>query len=200
MAVGLNATLVDALIYAMSKYCALNSALNSDKGYSVGQKYIGYIEHTKQVLQATNGAEAAALERLELIGRAADDLLSIKGSRAYVSAMNAPVVDRLLQPVQGSFLSFVEENKPLAKGKATSKIIAGHSTHISASEALALSSVWLAGPTIALKVQGLAHTLSATSLSEVALRRTCTESIRRKSTLKTALTKKKQSALLAPSA
>ena len=122
MAVGLNATLVDALIYAMSKYCALNSALNSNKGYSVGQKYIGYIEHTKQVLQATNGAEAAALERLELIGRAADDLLSIKGIRAYVSAMNAPVVDRLLQPVQGSFLSFVEENKTLAKGKATSKI------------------------------------------------------------------------------
>ena len=36
--------------------------------------------------------------------------------------MNAPVVDRLLQPVQGSFLSFVEENKTLAKGKATSKI------------------------------------------------------------------------------
>jgi len=122
MAVGLNASLVDAPIYAMSKYNALNSALNSNKGYSVGQKYIGYIEHTKQVLQATNGAEAAALERLELIGRAADDLLSIKGIRAYVSAMNAPVVDRLLQPVQGSFLSFVEENKTLAKGKATSKI------------------------------------------------------------------------------
>ena len=122
MAVGLNATLVDALIYAMSKYCALNSALNSNKGYSVGQKYIGYIEHTKQVLQATNGAEAAALERLELIGRAADDLLSIKGIQAYVSAMNAPVVDRLLQSVQGSFLSFIEENKTLAKGKATSKI------------------------------------------------------------------------------
>ena len=118
----MNATLVDALIYAMSKYCALNSALNSNKGDSVGQKNIGYIEHTKQVLQATNGAEAAALERLELIGRAADDLLSIKGIRAYVSAMNAPVVDRLLQPVQGSFLSFVEENKTLAKGKATSKI------------------------------------------------------------------------------
>ena len=31
MAVGLNATLVDALIYAMSKYCALNSALNSEE-------------------------------------------------------------------------------------------------------------------------------------------------------------------------
>ena len=122
MAVGLNASLVDAPIYAMSKYSALNSALNSNKGYSVGQKYIGYIEHTKQVLQATNGAEAAALERVELIGRAADDILSIKGSRSYVSAMNAPVVDRLLQPVQGSFLSFVEENKTLAKGKATSKI------------------------------------------------------------------------------
>ena len=65
-----------------------------------------------------------------------------------------------------------------------------HSTH-GASAALALSSVWLAGPTLALKVQGACHTLSATSLSEVALRRTCTESIRKKSTLKTALTKKK---------
>ena len=36
--------------------------------------------------------------------------------------MNAPVVDCLLQPVQGSFLSFIEENKTLAKGKAPSKI------------------------------------------------------------------------------
>ena len=61
-----------------------------------------------------------------------------------------------------------------------------HSTH-SASAALALSSVWLAGPTIALKVQG-------------ACPHFCTESIRRKSTLKTALTKKKLSAHLAPSA
>ena len=56
------------------------------------------------------------------------------------------------------------------------------------------------GPQLHLKCRGLAHTLSATSLSEVALRRTCTESIRRKSTLKTALTKKKLSAHLAPSA
>ena len=56
MAVGWNASPVDALIYVMSKYCALNSALNSDKGYSVGQKYIGYIQHTKQVLPATDGA------------------------------------------------------------------------------------------------------------------------------------------------
>ena len=68
--------------------------------------------------------------------------------------------------------------------------VVAHSTH-SASAALALSSVWLAGPTLALKVQGACHTLSATSLSEVALRRTCTESIRKKSTLKTALTTKK---------
>ena len=66
MAVGLNATLVDALIYAMSKYCAPNS----DKGYSVGQMYVDYIEHTKLMLQAADGAEAAALKRLELIGRA----------------------------------------------------------------------------------------------------------------------------------
>ena len=56
---------------------------------------------------------------------------------------------------------------------------------------LHLAQFGLAGPTLALKVQGACHTLSATSLSEVALRRTCTESIRKKSTLKTALTKKK---------
>ena len=36
--------------------------------------------------------------------------------------MNAPVVDCLLQPVQGSFLSFIKENKTLAKEKAPSKI------------------------------------------------------------------------------
>jgi hypothetical protein len=117
MAVGWNASPVGALIYAMSKYCALNS----DKCYSIGQKYVSYVEHTKQVLQAAAGAEAAALKRLDLIGRA-EDLLSIKGSRAYVSAMNAPVVDRLLQPVEGSFLRFIKENKTLAKGKAPSKI------------------------------------------------------------------------------
>ena len=52
------------------------------------------------------------------------------------------------------------------------------------------------GPQLHLKCRGLAHTLSATSLSEVALRRTCTESIRKKSTLKTALTKKKTKFLL----
>ena len=65
---------------------------------------------------------------------------------------------------------------------------------------LHLAQFGLAGPTLALKVQGACHTLSATSLSEVALRRTCTESIRKKSTLKTALTKKKLSLHLAPSA
>ena len=43
MAVGWNASPVGALIYAMSKYCALHS----DKGYSVGQKYVDYVEHTK---------------------------------------------------------------------------------------------------------------------------------------------------------
>ena len=78
---------------------------------------------------------------------------------------------------------------------ALSPALWSHSTH-SASAALALSSVWLA--ILALKVQGACHTLSATSLSEVA--RTCTDSIRRKSSLKTALTKKKLSAHLAPSA
>jgi len=118
MAVGWNASPAGALIYAMSKYCALHS----DTGYSVGQKYVGYVEHTKTRLLGADGAEAAALvNSLELIG-GADDLLSIKGSRAYVSAMNAPVVDRLLQPVEGSFLWFIEENKTLAKRKAPSRI------------------------------------------------------------------------------
>jgi hypothetical protein len=108
MAVGWNASPAHALIYAMSKYCALYS----DRGYRVGQKYVGYVEYTKARLRA-DGAEAAArLDSLELIGRA-DDLLSIKGSRAYVSAINAPVVDRLLQPVEGSFLRCIEENKTL---------------------------------------------------------------------------------------
>ena len=117
MAVGWNASPAHALIYAMSKYCALYS----DRGYRVGQKYVGYVEHTKLMLQSADGAEFEALKRLELIGRA-DDLLSIKGSRAYVSAINAPVIDRLLQPVEGSFLRYLEENKALAKGKDQSKI------------------------------------------------------------------------------
>ena len=126
MAVGWNASPAGALIYAMSKYCALHL-------YSVGQKYVGYVEHTKLMLQSADGAEFEALKRLELIGRA-DDLLSIKGSRAYVSAINAPVVDRLLQPVEGSFLRFIEENKTVAKGKISKiadQIIAGaHSPEI----------------------------------------------------------------------
>ena len=84
---------------------------------------MGYVEYTKARLLGADGAEAAALlDSLELIGRADDLLSSIKGSRAYVSAINAPVVDRLLQPVEGSFLKFIEENKTLAKGKAPSKI------------------------------------------------------------------------------
>merc|ERR1712070_1136518 len=43
MAVGWNASPAHALIYAMSKYCAMHS----DKGYRVGQKYVGYVEYTK---------------------------------------------------------------------------------------------------------------------------------------------------------
>ena len=116
----------------MSKYCATHS----NKGYSVGQKYVGYVEYTKERVRllGADGAEAAArLDSLELIGRT-DDLLSIKGSRAYVSAINAPVVDRLLQPVEGSFLRFIEENKTVAKGKISKiadQIIAGaHSPEI----------------------------------------------------------------------
>ena len=57
----------------------------------------------------------------------------------------------------------------------------------SASASLALSSVWLAGPQWHLKCRGLAHTFSATSLSVSVHWRTGTESIRRGSTLKTAL-------------
>ena len=112
MAVGWNASPVGALIYVMSKYCALNS----DKGYSVGQKYVGYVEHTKLMLQSADGAEFEALKRLKLIGQA-DDLLSIKGCRAYVSAMNAQVVDRLLQQVEGSFLTSIEKTRPWPQGR-----------------------------------------------------------------------------------
>jgi hypothetical protein len=43
---------------------------------------VGYVEHAKLMLQAADGVEVAALKCLELIGRA-DDLLSIKGNRAY---------------------------------------------------------------------------------------------------------------------
>ena len=43
-------------------------------------------------------------------------------------------------------------------------------------EHLHLAQFGLAGPTLALKVEGACHTLSATQLSEVALRHTCTES------------------------
>jgi len=57
MAVGWNAAPAHALIYAMSKYCALYS----DRGYRVGQKYVGYVEHTKLMLQSADGAEFEAL-------------------------------------------------------------------------------------------------------------------------------------------
>ena len=78
-------------------------------------------------------------------------------------------------------------------GRRTFRIVRVHQpiVHTVEVEHLHLAQFGLAGPTLALKVQGACHTLSATSLSEVALRRTCTESIRKKSTLKTALTKKK---------
>ena len=121
LAVGWNASPVGASICAMSKYCALNS----DKGSALARSTWATSSTPskwkcfKQRMERK--PEAAALKRLELIGRA-DDLLFIKGSRAYASAMNAPEVDRLLQAVQGSFLRFIEENKTLAKGKAPSKI------------------------------------------------------------------------------
>ena len=57
MAVGWSTSPAHALIYAMSKYCATHS----NKGYSVGQKYVGYVEHTKLMLQSADGAEFEAL-------------------------------------------------------------------------------------------------------------------------------------------
>ena len=58
-----------------------------------------------------------------------------------------------------------------SEGRTTSPIV--HTVEV---EHLHLAQFGLAGPTLALKVEGACHTLSATQLSEVALRHTCTES------------------------
>jgi hypothetical protein len=43
-----------------------------------------------------------------------EDLLSIKGSRSYVTMLNAPIVDRIMQDGPGSFYRFLKENEELA--------------------------------------------------------------------------------------
>lgn len=86
-------------MYAMAKYCALAS----DKGYSIGQAAVGYMELTN------DGQEV-----FELLGYL-EDLHSIKGSRNYVRCLNAPIIHRLLQKVPGSLYSFLKEEKELAQ-------------------------------------------------------------------------------------
>ena len=51
-----------------------------------------------------------------------EDLLSIKGSRTYVTSINAPIVDRILQDVPGSFYSFLRETEEISAGKDGGKI------------------------------------------------------------------------------
>jgi hypothetical protein len=111
MAVGWHSSPCGAVIYCTTKY----GALNSDKGYAVGQKYVGYQSWCKE-----RDLEGDA-ECLELLGHM-EDLLSIKGSRAYVTSINAPIVDRILQAVPGSFYTFLKETEEVSGGKDGGKI------------------------------------------------------------------------------
>jgi hypothetical protein len=111
MAVGWHSSPCGAVIYCTTKY----GALNSDKGYAVGQKYVGY-----QAYCRAHGCEGDA-ENLELFGHM-QDLLSIKGSRAYVTSINASIFDRLLQQVPGSFYTFLKETEEISSGKDGGKI------------------------------------------------------------------------------
>ena len=104
-----------ALIYCTTKY----GALNSDKGYAVGQKYIGYRAWCKEHLCEEDADRLADI--LDLLGYM-EDLLSIKGSRAYVTSINAPIVDRILQQVPGSFYTFLKETEEVSGGKDGGKI------------------------------------------------------------------------------
>eukprot|EP00966_Prymnesium_polylepis_P111651 2583073-Prymnesium_polylepis.1 len=116
MAVGWNKSPAGALIYCTSKYVACFS----DKGYAVGQEYRGFNEYTASL-------NADDLESILLLGHS-EDLLSIKGSRCYVAALNAPVVDRILQDGPGSFYRFSKEQEQLARpggGWIRGQIIAG---------------------------------------------------------------------------
>jgi hypothetical protein len=116
MAVGWNTSPSGALIYCVSKY----AATHSDKGYAVGQDARGFNEH----LALLNGDDRQSILALGHM----EDLLSIKGSRSYVSMLNAPIVDRILHDFPGSFYQFLKEQEELAKpggGRIRTQIIAG---------------------------------------------------------------------------
>ena len=116
MAVGWNSSPSGALLYCTSKY----AASFSDKGYAVGQEARGYNEYLAQ-LNADDRESILALGHME-------DLLSIKGSRCYVTALNAPIVDRILQDGPGSFYRFLKEQEELARpggGRIRKQILAG---------------------------------------------------------------------------
>ena len=116
MAVGWNKSPSGALIYCTCKY----AAPFSDKGYSVGQEARGYNEYLASLSPDDR-------ESILLLGHM-EDLLSIKGSRAYVGPLNAPVVDRILTDGPGSFYRFCKEQEELARpggGKIRKQIIAG---------------------------------------------------------------------------
>ena len=116
MAVGWNSSPSGALIYCTSKY----AATHSDKGYAVGQEARGYNEYLAQ-LNPDDRESILALGHME-------DLLSIKGSRSYVTMLNAPIVDRIMQDGPGSFYRYLKENEELANrggGRIRKQIIAG---------------------------------------------------------------------------
>jgi hypothetical protein len=116
MAVGWNSSPSGALIYCTSKY----AATHSDKGYAVGQEARGYNEYLAQ-LNPDDRESILALGHME-------DLLSIKGSRSYVTMLNAPIVDRIMQDGPGSFYRYLKENEELANpggGRIRQQIIAG---------------------------------------------------------------------------
>ena len=80
----------------------------------VGQKFVGFHGHSMQ-----HGTEGSA-EALEALGCMVD-LLSIKGHRAYVDFLNAPVIERLLQQVPASLYTFLKESAEIADGSAGGK-------------------------------------------------------------------------------
>ena len=116
MAVGWNNSPSGALIYCVCKY----GASHSDKGYAVGQQARAYNEYLANL-------EPDDRESILLLGHM-EDLLSIKGSRSYVSLLNAPIVDRILVDGPGSFYRFLKEQEELARpggGRIRRQIVAG---------------------------------------------------------------------------
>ena len=116
MAVGWNNSPSGALIYCVCKY----GAAHSDKGYAVGQQARAFNEYLAEL-------EPDDRESILLMGHM-EDLLSIKGSRSYVSFLNAPIVDRILLNGPGSFYQFLKEQEELARpggGRIRRQIVAG---------------------------------------------------------------------------